>query len=673
MFVLIHEVTAAEERERLYRFRYRVYAEEFGKHLSGIDHERKTYSDELDEQAHIMIAVDQHSKRIVGTCRTNRLSDTTLPDRLSGPMQVARMVERFGADRVSFSGGFMVDPAYRGKTVASLLALALFRWGVQAGLMVDIIVAELALVQLYYQMGYRPYAQAFRPSEASGLRLPLILVSTDVAHLEKVDSPFRHLLPAESDDKGKAARDLAELFPDFVEPAVTPIEKRALWASLAHGGPGKWTRTVFDGLPDEEVQGFLNTMPTVKLRRGERLYQAGESERGMGIIMSGRLGVTLDSGSNPHFLAVLKKGELCGEMAGLVGGGRTATLVALEESEVLVLPDTLLDKLEKLNPGTAARLARNINSLLGHRLERMNRQVMKLLDPGPPEALVADTLPAASHFPPSSNGAVRESYSITTLDDSGAECQRLELQAILGWGPESVLIRRAGFRDSGLILDLGSGPGVTSAMLARTFPNATVIGIEPEPLLRERAEKRVAAQGLAGRCSFVEGVGEDIPLEDGSVDYCLARFVFQHVPNPVAILRELGRVTRPGGTVLVEDVDDEGVIVHPEPAGLRDFQVRAGRAQEMLGGDRFVGRKMLEYMLAAGLENPRVEVAPVTSQDLPPTALITAAFSFKRQTLRRSGLEEEADARMFEELLAAQARPGFWLLVPVLFSYGQVR
>ncbi|MFH1531275.1 MAG: GNAT family N-acetyltransferase [Pseudomonadota bacterium] len=668
MFVRIIDVKTEEEREQLFRFRYRIYAEELKKRLPGMDHEQRTYHDAQDDYALLLAAVDQDTGRVVGTARTMRTGDGPLPEYIATDLNMDPMLQALGPNAVSYTSALMVDPAYRGKTVASLLALALYRKALRGGLRVDVCVSEIGLVRLYHQLGYRPYWHPFRPHAASGLRVPMVIAVRDKGYLERVDSPFKGLCRPSDDDHGETIRRVKTLYPLCVDPPVTPTEKRALWAALAHGPAREEALHLFQDFDEGEIEDLLETYPQVTIAAGESLYREGEIERGMGVILEGRLGVSFDFRRNPHIIAVLGEGEVCGEMSSLLGTDRTANLVALEESRILFLPSNLLERLARKDASAAARAGRNLATILASRLQAMNRQVKALLDRVPTRYM--RSLETWEELTSGSAPGTDQSYAITTLDDPDRELARLERQAQLGRAIELYHLRRIGFQDGRVILDLGSGPGITSFMLARTFTDGRVIGIEPDPFLRRRAEELAAHQGLGERCRFIEGRGESLPLEDNSVDYCYARFVFQHLPDPRAVMKELARVTRPGGAVVIMDVDDAGVVVHPEPEGLVDFQDRTAEAQARLGGDRHISRKLRELMLEAGLHAARVDVAPVTPDDVPFGPLVDAAFSFKEQALRRSGLWEERDQEVLDELRSLPGRAGAFLCVPVFFGSG---
>ncbi|MBM4352198.1 MAG: cyclic nucleotide-binding domain-containing protein [Deltaproteobacteria bacterium] len=378
--VRIFQTSTEAEREEVFSFRYRVYALELRKGLSGIDHARKRYVDELDDCGVLLYARDMVSGQVVGTVRRNDLSSGRLPDKLAARLRLGPMIEAFGEERVSYSSAFMVDPTFRGKTVASLLAMGSYRDGICRGIALDVCIAELGLVHLYHQLGYRTYEAPFRTYAGGGLRVPLVLAPFDQAWLEKVESPFRHLLPSDKGDGGATAVALRGIYPEWQDPAVTPLESRALWAALAHQEPDGAAQTIFDGFSQDQIQDIVGSVPTVSLSRGKRLYRGGEHEAGMAYVMSGRLGLALEDSNDPHFVTVLGPGQLLGEMSVLTGGDRTSTLVALEKTEVLLLPANLLDRLEKKDLPSAYRMSRNLCYMLAQRLHSMNIRVLGLYD-----------------------------------------------------------------------------------------------------------------------------------------------------------------------------------------------------------------------------------------------------------------------------------------------------
>src|ERR1700728_1048568 len=96
------------------------------------------------------------------------------------------------------------------------------------------------------------------------------------------------------------------------------------------------------------------------------------------------------------------------------------------------------------------------------------------------------------------------------------------------------------------ILDVGCGPGTITADLADRVPQGHVTGIDAAQEVIEQAR---AAAGDRGNLDFATGDVYALDYPDGAFDVVHAHQVLQHLGDPVRALREMGRVTRPGGLV----------------------------------------------------------------------------------------------------------------------------
>jgi SAM-dependent methyltransferase len=116
------------------------------------------------------------------------------------------------------------------------------------------------------------------------------------------------------------------------------------------------------------------------------------------------------------------------------------------------------------------------------------------------------------------------------------------------------------------VVDLGSGPGLDAFLAAREVgPEGRVIGIDMTPEMLERARAAAARHGFAN-VEFLEGRLEALPLPDASVDAATSNCVINLVPDKPAVFREIARVLRPGGRLVVSDL----VLDRPLPAAVAD-------------------------------------------------------------------------------------------------------
>jgi SAM-dependent methyltransferase len=96
---------------------------------------------------------------------------------------------------------------------------------------------------------------------------------------------------------------------------------------------------------------------------------------------------------------------------------------------------------------------------------------------------------------------------------------------------------------TGRVVEVGAGDGLNFEHYPETVDE--VIAIEPEPYLRERAERTAANARVP--VTVLDGVAETLPLADASVDAGVLALVLCSVPSQAAALAELRRVLRPGG------------------------------------------------------------------------------------------------------------------------------
>lgn len=148
------------------------------------------------------------------------------------------------------------------------------------------------------------------------------------------------------------------------------------------------------------------------------------------------------------------------------------------------------------------------------------------------------------------------------------------------------------------LLDVGCGPGSITADLAARVAPGRVRGIEAvgDPL--ERARATAAERGVAVEFAVDDGYALSDP--DGSWDVVHAHQVLQHVSDPVAVLREMRRVSRPGGLVAARDADYAGFQWWPQDPRLDRWLELYRAVARGNDAEPDAGRRLLGWAHAAG-------------------------------------------------------------------------
>jgi phosphatidylethanolamine/phosphatidyl-N-methylethanolamine N-methyltransferase len=110
-----------------------------------------------------------------------------------------------------------------------------------------------------------------------------------------------------------------------------------------------------------------------------------------------------------------------------------------------------------------------------------------------------------------------------------------------------VAIERMGIRPGDRVLEVGVGTGINAPL----YPgNCKVTGIDLSSSMLEKARERVAREGLR-HVRLLEMDAASLTFADDSFDIVYAPYLVSVVPDPVKVVREMHRVCRPGGTIIV--------------------------------------------------------------------------------------------------------------------------
>ena len=108
--------------------------------------------------------------------------------------------------------------------------------------------------------------------------------------------------------------------------------------------------------------------------------------------------------------------------------------------------------------------------------------------------------------------------------------------------------------DSGLALDVGTGPGRIPLKIARRNPKLRVVGVDRSEAMIQVARNAARERDSGGRLRFLLGDATRLSFPDAAFDLVLSNSLLHHLADPVCVFREMERVTRAGGWILVRDL-----------------------------------------------------------------------------------------------------------------------
>lgn len=205
------------------------------------------------------------------------------------------------------------------------------------------------------------------------------------------------------------------------------------------------------------------------------------------------------------------------------------------------------------------------------------------------------------------------------------------------------------------VLDLGTGVGAMAAQLAERYPGIELTGLElrPAQLVHAKARHPVA--------KYVEGDASRQPFADETFDRVHGSWVLEHVKKPLAVLREVRRVLRPGGYCHFIEVDNASFDTSPAFPEVKQVFEALNTAQKAAGGDPYLGTRLGALLTEAGFSEVRVVENALTGNAKDPAffKLIIEEFAEIFE-----GLDEALGADLAPVLTQAAAQVRSLLTLP---------
>lgn len=224
------------------------------------------------------------------------------------------------------------------------------------------------------------------------------------------------------------------------------------------------------------------------------------------------------------------------------------------------------------------------------------------------------------------------------------------------------------------LLEIGCGVGAQTRHLLNRWPRLTIDSID-------LSEEQLAAAGDylredvdTGRVRLARMNAEELRFSDNLFDAVLTIWVLEHAPEPGRILREAWRVLRPGGRILLTEVDNATFRFYPHNPVVQQWWDAFNRFQQHGGADPFIGQRIAALADRTGFERIRTDPLHAISSRREPhrrlellrycrDLLLSGSWSLKRA----GWVKEELEQKMRKEFETLESR------LDVDFEYFAVR
>jgi predicted GNAT family N-acyltransferase len=362
MAIEIRGIEGTQESTALARLRYDVYAREFGRRLPGCDDEQGLLVEEEDGVSTHFVAFDDGE--VVAGLRLTPVDVLAADSRWRPNYDLASFP--VAESKQAVLSRLVVRSDRRSTLLApQLLAAAYdaFR-GAEGELLFLRCAANM--VSLYEVMGFRRYRTGGVEGEG-GFRLPMVMITGDWTYFETVKSPL--VENVQQFPPNVTLGDWFEMqFPEHAHPASVRVLGREAFLRSFAARMNDASIPLLDDMDGDEKEFLFLAAGHEDVPTGEHVLHKGGSGTAMYLVLDGAVEVRDGRGGQGQVLGTLGAGQLFGEAGFLMGTPRSADVVAITDTHLVVLDVDAFARLSAQHPAVALKVMRNLCRALCLRL-----------------------------------------------------------------------------------------------------------------------------------------------------------------------------------------------------------------------------------------------------------------------------------------------------------------
>ena len=220
---------------------------------------------------------------------------------------------------------------------------------------------------------------------------------------------------------------------------------------------------------------------------------------------------------------------------------------------------------------------------------------------------------------------MKGSYRLKSFtENTNAEVKRLQAQVDLFFDKEFEIYVKFGLKNGMKIIECGSGPGFLMRNILKMFPDCKATALEIDPFLFE-VLKSNAVENNVKLFDTINASIYDTQLPDNTFDFIITRLVIEHLQSPLDAIKELYRILKPGGKLVITSNDFAyHLVTYPVIPELDEMYNAYCRSRISEGGNPLIGRQIPTYLKKNNFTNVQLDLISVHSDLVGDNAILQA-------------------------------------------------